>query len=247
MQFARARESSPSDPFALMGLLGVIRMTDPDLTTLALGTDLTGLGLHLNSPQDVYCTFASPWAEQPLKPEPEFLVRAAYTSLVKSCRGGFDASICHASITRHCLLVRRLTQHSAEPASHPHAHLRALACDVLEAGGALPLIGVRAVPQVPECYRHSPARLQPGYLSKFQVDTLFYIFYSMPNDEAQVLAADELRGRGWLFHKEFKVCAPTCAHLIICCLPIWAALLAKAGSECQSTEQQEALAYTVSS
>ena len=59
--------------------------------------------------------------------------------------------------------------------------------------------------QVPDCYRHSPARLQPGYLSKFQVDTLFYIFYSMPNDEAQVLAADELRSRGWLFHKEFKV------------------------------------------
>ena len=61
--------------------------------------------------------------------------------------------------------------------------------------------------QVPDCYRHSPARLQPGYLSKFQVDTLFYIFYSMPNDEAQVLAADELRSRGWLFHKEFKVCS----------------------------------------
>lgn len=58
---------------------------------------------------------------------------------------------------------------------------------------------------MPDCYRHSPARLQPGYLSKFQADTLFYIFYSMPNDEAQVLAADELRNRGWLFHKEFKV------------------------------------------
>ena len=57
-----------------MGLLGVIRMQDPDLTTLALGTDLTGLGLHLNSPENVYSTFASPWAEQPLKPEPEFLV-----------------------------------------------------------------------------------------------------------------------------------------------------------------------------
>ncbi|CAK0780069.1 hypothetical protein CVIRNUC_004928 [Coccomyxa viridis] len=127
----RAQQPTPSDPYGLMGLLGVIRMQDPDLTTLALGTDLTGLGLHLNSPENVYSTFASPWAEQPLKPEPEFLV--------------------------------------------------------------------------PDCYRHSPARLQPGYLSKFQVDTLFYIFYSMPNDEAQVLAADELRSRGWLFHKEFKL------------------------------------------
>ena len=134
MQFARARESSPSDPFALMGLLGVIRMTDPDLTTLALGTDLTGLGLHLNSPQDVYCTFASPWAEQPLKPEPEFLVRAAYTSVMKSCKGDLNASICHASVVRCCLLIRRLTQHSAERANHLHAYLRPLACDLLATG-----------------------------------------------------------------------------------------------------------------
>jgi hypothetical protein len=62
------------DRFGLLGLLGVIRMSDPDLTTLALGTDLTGLGLHLNSPENVYKTFASPWAEQPLRPEPEFKV-----------------------------------------------------------------------------------------------------------------------------------------------------------------------------
>ena len=76
MQFAgRTQQPTPSDPYGLMGLLGVIRMQDPDLTTLALGTDLTGLGLHLNSPENVYSTFASPWAEQPLKPEPEFLVR----------------------------------------------------------------------------------------------------------------------------------------------------------------------------
>jgi hypothetical protein len=38
-----------SDRFGLMGLLGVIRMTDQDLNTLALGCDLTILGLNLNS------------------------------------------------------------------------------------------------------------------------------------------------------------------------------------------------------
>ena len=69
--------------------------------------------------------------------------------------------------------------------------------------------------QVPDCYRHSPARLQPGYLSKFQADTLFYIFYSMPNDEAQVLAADELRNRGWLYHKEFRVCPSAALSLAL--------------------------------
>ena len=54
------------------------RMTDPDLTTLALGTDLTTLGLHLNSPENVYRTFQSPWVDNPLRPEPEFRVPACY-------------------------------------------------------------------------------------------------------------------------------------------------------------------------
>lgn len=54
---------------------------------------------------------------------------------------------------------------------------------------------------MPACYLHNPPRLQPGYFAKFQQDTLFYIFYSMPGDEAQLLAADELSARQWWFHK----------------------------------------------
>lgn len=65
-----------------------------------------------------------------------------------------------------------------------------------------------AAAQVPECYRHNPPRLQPGYFQKFAQETLFFIFYSMPGDEAQVLAADELVNRNWVFHKEFKVREP---------------------------------------
>lgn len=125
-----SQQAAP-DRFGLLGLLSVIRMTDPDLTTLALGTDLTTLGLHLNSPENVYKTFQSPWVDNPLRPEPEF--------------------------------------------------------------------------KVPACYLHNPPRLQPGYFSKFQQDTLFFIFYSMSSDEAQLFAADELASRGWWFHREGKV------------------------------------------
>jgi hypothetical protein len=46
---------------------------------------------------------------------------------------------------------------------------------------------------------------QPGYLSKFKEETLFYMFYSMPGDEAQLLAADELSVRGWWFHRRYKL------------------------------------------
>ena len=60
---------APGDKFGLLGLLHVIRMSDPDLTTLALGTDLTTLGLNLNSPEPLWKTFVSPWAEGPSKQE----------------------------------------------------------------------------------------------------------------------------------------------------------------------------------
>lgn len=50
-------------------------LADPDLTTLALGTDLTTLGLNLNSPEALWKTFASPWADGPGKAEPDFKVR----------------------------------------------------------------------------------------------------------------------------------------------------------------------------
>lgn len=42
-------------------------------------------------------------------------------------------------------------------------------------------------------------------MSKFKEETLFYMFYSMPGDEAQLLAADELSVRGWWFHRRYKL------------------------------------------
>lgn len=64
----------------------------------------------------------------------------------------------------------------------------------------------------------NPPRLQPGHFAKFQLETLMYVFYSMPGDEAQVFAADELAVRGWWFHKEFKARRPCCRAAP---LPAW--------------------------
>ncbi|KAK3010789.1 hypothetical protein RJ639_012603, partial [Escallonia herrerae] len=126
----QAAQATP-DPFGLLGLLSVIRMSDPDLTSLALGIDLTTLGLNLNSTENLHKTFGSPWSDDPAKGDPEFTV--------------------------------------------------------------------------PRCYyaKQSPA-LDQGYFSKFQLDTLFYIFYSMPKDEAQLYAANELYNRGWFYHREHR-------------------------------------------
>ncbi|KAB2028437.1 hypothetical protein ES319_D05G099900v1 [Gossypium barbadense] len=122
---------SDSDPFGLLGLQSVIKMTNPDLTSLALGIDLTTLGLNLNSSENLHKTFGSPWSDEPAKGDPEFTV--------------------------------------------------------------------------PQCYyAKQPPALHQGYFSKFTVDALFYIFYSMPKDEAQLYAANELYNRGWFYHKEFR-------------------------------------------
>lgn len=67
-----------SDPFGLRGLLSVIRMSDPDLTSLALGIDLTTLGLNLNSTENLHKTFGSPWSDEPAKGDPEYAVPQCY-------------------------------------------------------------------------------------------------------------------------------------------------------------------------
>lgn len=70
-------QSNP-DRFGLLGLLSVIKMSDPDLTSLALGIDLTTLGLNLNSTENLHKTFASPWSNEPSKGDPEFSVPQCY-------------------------------------------------------------------------------------------------------------------------------------------------------------------------
>lgn len=66
------------DPFGMLGLLSVIRMSDPDLTSLALGIDLTTLGLNLNSTENLHKAFGSPWSDEPAKGDPEFTVPQCY-------------------------------------------------------------------------------------------------------------------------------------------------------------------------
>ncbi|KAK4788415.1 hypothetical protein SAY86_019734 [Trapa natans] len=127
----QAAQPAP-DPYGLLGLLHAVRLSKPDLASLARGIDLTTLGLNLNSPEELHKTFGSPWSEEPFRGDPQFTV--------------------------------------------------------------------------PQCYyAKQPPPLYQGYFSKFSTETLFYIFYSMPKDEAQLYAANELHNRGWLYHKDLRL------------------------------------------
>ncbi|KAI8643873.1 hypothetical protein BD408DRAFT_384638 [Parasitella parasitica] len=78
-------DSKPTDPYGLLGLLGVIRMTDPDRSMLALGSDLTTLGLDLNTADSIYSTFISPWSDTQTLPglnvEPGYYLPACYRNV----------------------------------------------------------------------------------------------------------------------------------------------------------------------
>lgn len=122
---------NPSDRYGLTGLLGVIRLADPDLNTLAVGTDLTTLGLNLTSAENLCSTFAYPCLDTPARHKPDHVL--------------------------------------------------------------------------PYCYYMFPPPLKTSHFPKFQLETLFYIFYNMPKDMLQVFAARELCLRDWRYQKELKL------------------------------------------
>lgn len=57
---------------------------------------------------------------------------------------------------------------------------------------------------VPACYFQPSAKLSSTAIQKLGEDTLLYIFYTMPGNNAQMLSAQELSSRGWMYHKELK-------------------------------------------
>nr|XP_043621001.1 probable NOT transcription complex subunit VIP2 isoform X3 [Erigeron canadensis] len=77
MRSMQVNQAAP-DRFGLLGLLSVIRVSDPELSSLALGIDLTTLGLNLNSAENLHKTFGSPWLDEPTKGAPEFTVPQCY-------------------------------------------------------------------------------------------------------------------------------------------------------------------------
>ncbi|GAA5867055.1 hypothetical protein JCM1840_001469 [Sporobolomyces johnsonii] len=73
---------SPADRFGLLGLLHIIKTADPDVGMLALGNDLTNLGLDLGAPDHLYSSFITPWSDSKaasmLNIEPEFHLPSCY-------------------------------------------------------------------------------------------------------------------------------------------------------------------------
>jgi CCR4-NOT transcription complex subunit 2 len=50
-----------------------------------------------------------------------------------------------------------------------------------------------------------PPSIKPEHLTKFTLETLFYMFYSMPGDVLQMSSAHELYKREWKYQTELKL------------------------------------------
>ncbi|SBS83748.1 CCR4-NOT transcription complex subunit 2, putative (NOT2) [Plasmodium ovale curtisi] len=64
--------------YGLLGILKIIKMSDPHLNILALGTDLTTLGLNLNSPDFLFPSFTSPISDDPTVKDDYFVKPNSY-------------------------------------------------------------------------------------------------------------------------------------------------------------------------
>ncbi|KAJ2008446.1 transcriptional regulator [Coemansia thaxteri] len=59
--------------------------------------------------------------------------------------------------------------------------------------------------KLPPCYNLSQPPPAISRVHSFSDETLFYMFYTMPRDELQLAAADQLYRRHWRYHKELRL------------------------------------------
>ncbi|KAJ1892260.1 transcriptional regulator [Kickxella alabastrina] len=59
--------------------------------------------------------------------------------------------------------------------------------------------------KLPACYNASHPQPAKTKITSFMDETLFYVFYTMPRSEMQLVAAEELYRRQWRYHKELRL------------------------------------------
>lgn len=147
-----AKSCSPAvgkDAYGVRSLLPLVSAQSEGTgeNVLAVGLDLTNLGLDFNSPEPLYKTFNNPWEGG------QYAMGDRFGEVSQSN-------------------VNRVKEQSFK---------------------------------LPTCYYMQPPGLRSSHFSKFHLETLFYIFYNMPRDVLQLLAAVELYGRNWRYHKGLKL------------------------------------------
>ncbi|KAJ3340415.1 hypothetical protein HDU93_007022 [Gonapodya sp. JEL0774] len=163
-----------TDKFGLLGLLDVIRGTDPDQNALALGSDLTGLGLDLNSDGAKIGGYDVDIVRLAIKP----------CSMVVAF---YPITLASSIALRPPLPYRPLWSTFVSPfAPIPTARPD-------------PVFHLPPCYNLP-----TPPPPALSKIHDFSEETLFYAFYSCPRDALSESSAQELYSRNWRFHKEVR-------------------------------------------
>lgn len=180
-----ANAISDLDKYGMKALLPVVLPAADGKTEnmLTVGLDLTGLGLNLNSAEALHKTFDNPWDG------------GQQNQQYQQGHGHADGHHEDGDVVDGVLVDGQLSS-STGSASWKGNHKNNSISKSMTKDGDLKL---------PTCYYMQPPSLRSSHFNKFQAETLFYIFYNMPRDVLQLLAAVELYERNWRYHKDLKL------------------------------------------
>ena len=106
------------DKYGMLGLLDVIRMENENLTFVALGTDLTTLGLNLNAAENLHETFMSPFVNNSQARTPDYQIPRCYYITPPALKTAFFTKF--SDTTLFYIFYHFLTR----PSDAPHQELR---------------------------------------------------------------------------------------------------------------------------
>lgn len=203
--------------FGMKGLLGVIRMENNDETAVAIGSDLGSLGLEVPTTQPAS---ASSTAQKSVTGPGES------SGAANNAAGTPGTSAGNAALTANTLSSGGSVLSTTSPAGVIGSTVSADGSvsktfslgwhgpgNVITQNASLdflhhPLLSTNNLQppfNIPRCYKIGSVGAQSEKLHNFSEETLFFIFYTMPRDSMQELAAQELQNRNWRYHKQLRL------------------------------------------
>lgn len=176
-----------------------------DQSMLTLGTDLTALGMNLSGAEPLYSKFSALPLEQ--GKENNIANSSNVSNLLDSTFNPKSREILSTLLADAPQFWPSSGNHLTTSTAVAMA-MRSHGTQKEEADtdGQSDSSKINGAWHIPSCYYLTPPpQMKPHQLSKFQLETLFYVFYAMPKDVLQALAAQELYARQWKYATELKL------------------------------------------
>lgn len=192
---------APACDLSLTGLVASLKACPTDRNIFGIGLDLesAALGLPFAQPEPLSQQLWSPWFDEDLRERPEGesprdkspseAQQSSFLGLKGTDTNAPQGPSAHSFPAPPTGSAQRpVTPPQAGPNASTAARRRPSTLDSL----------------LPNCYYQQPVPSAASKIASFADETLFYIFYAMPGDRMQLLAARELVRRNWRFHKILK-------------------------------------------